>query len=147
MMDEEQHGRSMASQLHHTAFVSMEETVSDGDTMMEDIEYVSRVNTPLDYTDDEEAEDLDSDKENIPPLCQLSSSPDYIPEWTPETGNHNWETNEPGTGWEEADWGSDGEELPLLPLPSKERGYSASENEEFFLRTLGSQPDNDDTRH
>ncbi|KAK7464688.1 hypothetical protein VKT23_005895 [Stygiomarasmius scandens] len=131
----------------HAAFIAQEETVSDGDTLMDDVEYVSRVNTPLDYTDDEEAEDVDSDKENIPPLREVSSSPDSIPEWTPETGNHNWETNEPGSGWDEADWGSSDEELPLLPLPSKERGYGAGENEEFFLRTLGSQLDDDDTRH
>ncbi|KAK7472844.1 hypothetical protein VKT23_000951 [Stygiomarasmius scandens] len=131
----------------HIAFIAQEETVSDGDTLMDDMEYVSRVNTPLDYTDDEEAEDLDSDKENIPPLEPHSPSPDSIPKWTPETGNHNWETNEPGSGWEEADWGSDSEELPLLPLPHKERGYGAGENKEFFLRTLGSQPDDDDTRH
>ncbi|KAK7456337.1 hypothetical protein VKT23_010584 [Stygiomarasmius scandens] len=147
MMDEEQRGRSMASQLHHAAFVSMEETVSDDDTLMEDVEYVSRVNTPLDYTDDKETEDLDSDKENIPPLRQISSSPDSIPKWTPETGDHNWGTNKPGSGWDEADWGSDGEDLPLLPLPSKERGYGAGENEEFFLRALGSQSEDDDTRH
>ncbi|KAK7447740.1 hypothetical protein VKT23_013998 [Stygiomarasmius scandens] len=130
----------------HAAFIAQEETVSDGDTLMEDIEYISRVNTPLDYTDDEEAEDLNSNKENIPPPCH-SPSPDSIPKWTPETGNHNWETNKPGSGWEEADWNSDGEELPLLPLPHKERGYGAGENQEFFLRTLGSQLDDDDTRH